>query len=166
MIGRPGGHESRSRPGAVLAVHSGKWRQARGIIMISQLRRAIAWASLLFLAIASWTPGEVVVRSGYSGLLEHVVAYAIAAAAFALAYPAWPKWRIALGLCFYAAVLELGQSLVPGRGPALTDWATSAAGTCTVLIPLWLWSVRHNSRGGSSDEAKDRGSRTYNERAR
>jgi VanZ family protein len=82
------------------------------------------------------------VRSGYSGALEHAVAYAIAAAVFALAYPVWSKWRIALGLCFYAALLELGQSWVPGRGAALIDWASGAAGACLVLIPLWLRSVQ------------------------
>ncbi len=110
--------------------------------MISRLTRVIAWASLLVLAVASWTPKSLMVRSGYSGVAEHALAYAIAAAAFALAYPAWPKWRIALGLCFYAALLELGQNLVPGRVSALTDWTTSAAGACIVLIPLWLRSVR------------------------
>jgi hypothetical protein len=110
--------------------------------MFSRLARRTAWASVLVLAVASWTPKALMVRSGYSGVLEHAVAYAIAAAVFALAYPAWPRWRIALGLCFYGALLELGQSLVPGRVPALTDWATGAAGACIVLIPLWLRSVR------------------------
>jgi VanZ family protein len=112
---------------------------------VTQLFKLAAWCSLAALAVASWTPSAYMVRSGYSGLLEHAAAYAITATAFAVAYRLTPRWRIALALSIYAAMLEIGQTWVPGRGPWLADWA---AGSLGAGLALALWTLsRRGSKG-------------------
>jgi hypothetical protein len=39
--------------------------------------RIVAWLSVLGLALASWTPGEHMIRTGVKGSLEHMTAYLI-----------------------------------------------------------------------------------------
>ena len=56
--------------------------------------RAGAWFCVVLLAYLSLIPGDLQVRTGLSGLLEHLVAYLGTAMLFALGYPqpGFPKW--------------------------------------------------------------------------
>ena len=45
----------------------------------------IAWICIIGLAVASWTPGQEMIRTGFSTRLEHTVAYLIAGIAAIIA---------------------------------------------------------------------------------
>jgi VanZ family protein len=96
--------------------------------------RFIAWVCVIGLAVASWTPGQEMVRTGFNTRLEHMAAYLIAGIAFIIAYPRRPTWSIAAVLCAYAGILELGQMYIPGRHSALLDWLASSSG----VLCAWL----------------------------
>jgi hypothetical protein len=54
------------------------------------LLRIAAWSSMPGLIIASWTPGEYMIRTGLPGWYEHVGAYCVATLLWVLAYPQLP----------------------------------------------------------------------------
>jgi hypothetical protein len=68
-------------------------------------KRLIAWACVIGLAVASWTPGQEMVRTGFNTRLEHTTAYLMAGIAVLAAYPQKPPWLIAVLLGVYADVL-------------------------------------------------------------
>jgi hypothetical protein len=72
-------------------------------ISVAQVRirhsaQVLGWLGTMALAIASWTPGEDMIRSGLSGQLEHALAYMLTGLALMIGYPSTPSTRIALGL--------------------------------------------------------------------
>lgn len=92
-------------------------------------------ACLVLLAVLSLLPKDDMVRTGADGRAEHLIAYAGTMAVCALAWQAKAGLRrIAVGLIAYAALLELGQHLSPGRTPALFDFAAGAAGTLAAAL--------------------------------
>ena len=101
----------------------------------------------LGLAVASWTPAQEMVRTGVSGQLEHVVAYFVAGIAFMLAYRDRSPWHFAIALLIYAAVLEAGQLVAPGRRASLYDWAAGAVGVlcATLLVMAWRAAQKRGS---------------------
>jgi VanZ family protein len=112
----------------------------------------IAWASVVGLAVASWTPGQEMVRTGFNTRLEHVAAYLIAGIAVIIAYPRRPTWSIAAILCTYAGILELGQMYIPGRHAALLDWLASSSGAlcaCVAVLFFKGYFLRNLPSGGS-----------------
>src|SRR6516162_2607197 len=90
--------------------------------------KGIAWICVIGLLVASWTPGQEMIRTGFNTRLEHTVAYLIAGIAAIIAYPRKPIWSITAILCAYAGILELGQIYVPGRHAAFLDWIASSSG--------------------------------------
>jgi VanZ family protein len=90
--------------------------------------RAAAWLAAAGLAVASWTPGDEMIRTGMNTHLEHAIAYLITGIAFIFGYTNWAVWKIATALLVYAGVLELGQLIVPGRHAGLLDYGWSAVG--------------------------------------
>jgi VanZ family protein len=105
--------------------------------------RFIAWACVIGLAVASWTPGQEVVRTGFNTRLEHMAAYLIAGIAVIIAYPRRPTWSIAAILSAYAGILELGQIYVPGRHAALLDWLASSSGVLCACVTVFVFQGRH-----------------------
>jgi VanZ family protein len=108
------------------------------------LLRIAAWLSVLALVIASWTPGDYMIRTGARGSFEHVGAYFVATLLLVLAYPRWRPWGIGCGLAAYAGILELGQLYVPGRHSQFEDFAASCIGIALVILPV-LWIRRRRS---------------------
>jgi len=107
------------------------WRMGKKLLF----RRAIAWFSIAGLALASWLPGDEMIRTGVNGRFEHTVAYLISGLAVFTAYYQKPKWLMATLMICYAGVLELGQLFVPGRHAAVLDWLASSTGVfCTLAI--------------------------------
>jgi VanZ family protein len=102
--------------------------------------RLIAWACVIGLAVASWTPGQEMIRTGYNTRFEHAAAYLIAGIAVLIAYPRRPPWSIAALLCAYAGALEFGQIYIPGRHAAMLDWLASSSGVlcATLMAPIFL----------------------------
>jgi VanZ family protein len=105
--------------------------------------RFVAWACVIGLAVASWTPGQEVVRTGFNTRLEHMAAYLIAGIAVIIAYPRRPTWSIAAILSAYAGILELGQIYVPGRHAALLDWLASSSGVLCACVTVFVFQRRH-----------------------
>jgi len=96
------------------------------------------------LSVLSWTPGQYIARTGLlTGHQEHCLAYLLAAAiVVATIAKSIGLVHAALALVAYAAVLELGQYLVPGRSPAFDDFFSSALGALTGIAVVWFVGVR------------------------
>ena len=104
-----------------------------------------AWLGTFALAVASWTPGAHMIRTGVGGLPEHAVAYLITAGAFILGYRNRSPLFFTIALAAYAAILEVGQMLVPGRHASLVDWAAGAAGALCAALLIAAWRSRRRS---------------------
>lgn len=107
--------------------------------------RIIAWVGVIGLAVASWTPGQEMIRTGFNTRLERTTAYLMAGIAVLAAYPQKPLWLIAVLLGGYAGVLELGQMYVPGRHAALLDWLASSGGVVCACVMVFFCRSRTRS---------------------
>jgi VanZ family protein len=107
--------------------------------------RFIAWACVIGVAVASWTPGPNMVRTGFNTQLEHMAGYLIAAITVLVAYPPKPPWLIAVLFGVYAGVLELGQMYIPGRHAALLDWLASFGGVVCACVTVLFYRSRTRS---------------------
>jgi VanZ family protein len=106
---------------------------------MSQWLRLFAWLSVVGLAVASWTPGEYMIRTGARGNLEHIAAYLISTLLFVSAFPRSSLWIVGGVFAVYAGILEVGQIYVPGRHSQLEDFAASCLGVAVIVVPtLWL----------------------------
>lgn len=102
------------------------------------LVRAAAWAALSLIAVLSLLPAQQVVRTGASGYLEHVFAYAVAAALTGFGYAGFSLRRIAVGIIAYAGLLEILQSWSLGRQAEFAGWAASSSGVLLGSLALYL----------------------------
>jgi VanZ family protein len=97
---------------------------------------------LLALAVLSWTPGSIMVRTGIlSTHQEHFLAYLLSALTISIAQgrfmpAAWPGFAL---VC-YAGVLEMGQLYVPGRHPAFADFMASSLGAISGILLALLFA--------------------------
>ena len=102
--------------------------------------RAGAWFCVVLLAYLSLIPGDLQVRTGFSGLLEHLVAYLATTMLFALGYP-HKRLQIGLALVAYAGLLESLQAFSPGRTANPLDACASGTGAVIgVAAVIWLVS--------------------------
>ena len=101
---------------------------------VTTIRRFVAWSSIAVLGVASWLPGDEMIRTGADGRLEHAAAYLISGLAVFTAYPRRLKWLIAILMTCYAGILEFGQLFAPGRHAAILDWAASSGGVLCALL--------------------------------
>ena len=102
--------------------------------------RAGAWFCVALLAYLSLIPGDLQVRTGLSGLLEHLVAYLGTAVLFTVVYPQ-KRLHIGLALVAYAGLLETLQVFSPGRTAHPLDACASATGAVLgVVAVIWLTS--------------------------
>ena len=69
-----------------------------------------------------------------TGYEEHFLAYLVAGAIIAAAPRGSPPLGTGILLWLYAGVLELGQNFVPGRHPAIEDFAASALGALVGIV--------------------------------
>lgn len=110
------------------------------------MRRALPyafWLCLLILAILSWTPGADLPRTGLSGKIEHFVAYAGTMLIGGLAWPARSEAPLLIGgLTTYAALMELGQLVAPGRYASFWDFLAGAIGIAVAAAVLRLVVAR------------------------
>jgi VanZ family protein len=118
--------------------------------------RFIAWASVIGLAVASWTPGQEMVRTGFNTQLEHTTAYLMTGIAVLAAYPQKPPWLIAVLLGGYAVILELGQMYVPARHAALLDWLASATGVICAYLTIFFYRSRMRRQNGEKTASRSR----------
>jgi VanZ family protein len=102
------------------------------------LRVLGAWSCIVGLAVLSLIPKDHMLRTGFGGHIEHIVAYLGTALAVASAYGATRCPHIVAGLIAYAGTLELLQNFSPGRTPAIVDFACSSIG---VLLGVAMFTV-------------------------
>ena len=111
--------------------------------------RVLTWCCVFLIAVLSLLPAQDMVRTGFPGELEHLVAYAGSAAIGMAGYgPSRGGVRVIGGFWVYAAVLEYLQHFSPGRHPSLVDFAASAFGAlCGGLAVALLWRRFSNQPG-------------------
>jgi VanZ family protein len=98
--------------------------------------RALTWFCVVLLAVLSLLPAQDMVRTGFPGRVEHIVAYAGSAAIAMAGYGARRGVaQIVGGFWVYAGILEYLQHFSPGRHPAIEDFMASAVGAlCGGLV--------------------------------
>ena len=98
--------------------------------------RVLTWFCVVLLAILSLLPAQDMVRTGFPGRVEHVVAYAGSAAIAMAGYGARRgAAQIVASFWVYAGILEYLQHFSPGRHPAIGDFMASALGAlCGGLV--------------------------------
>lgn len=105
--------------------------------------RILAWSCILAVAFLSLTPAEQMLRTGFGGRVEHVLAYAATGFITAFAFAERGLVRIALALVAYAGSLEFLQRFSPGRISSIVDFMFSATGVLVgvgalALLAKWL----------------------------
>jgi hypothetical protein len=100
--------------------------------------RVGAWGCVVLLAFLSLVPAGEMARTGISGRIEHVVAYAGTALLAGLGYRTCGSGRITAALVAYAAALEMLQELSPGRYSVVGDWLASSGGVLLGTGLLYL----------------------------
>ena len=84
------------------------------------------------------------IRTGVlSGHQEHFLAYLISGFVVAGASRRSHYAKLACAFCSYAALLELGQLIIPGRHPAFEDFSASSLGA---LVGIGVIAMIHRAR--------------------
>jgi VanZ family protein len=99
-------------------------------------------------AIAVMTLGPIGLRpqTHFSPNFERLAAYVALGMSFALSYPRRRVWVLGAVLVAVAAVLEIGQSFVPGRDPRLIDFLFKACGAVIGLSAVRIVSLAPRER--------------------
>ena len=90
--------------------------------------RCLSVLAVATLVVLSWIPSDLEVRTRLPGQVEHMLAYAGAAALAALSTRSGARRRLGFGLVALAGLLEVGQLWIPGRNAQVIDFAASSAG--------------------------------------
>lgn len=113
--------------------------------LLKIILKALAWLSLLAIAIATLGPMAVRPETSAGPVFERLGAFAICGLLFAAAYPRRP-WTIALIVVVAAIALESLQLVIPGRHGHLSDLfikiggglaGVSAAAACMAMWRLY-----------------------------
>ncbi|WP_439636292.1 hypothetical protein [Oceanicaulis sp.] len=73
--------------------------------------------------------------------LKHMGAFLVLTLLARASWPAWPLWRLALGLTAFGVAIELAQGLSGwGRTASLADLVADLIGIGLGFV--WLWGVR------------------------
>jgi len=97
-----------------------------------------AWSCIVALGVLSLLPKQHMLRTGFGGHFEHILAYLGSAFVVASAYGLKRRLYIVGGLIAFAGMLELLQNFSPGRTPAIEDFACSSLG---VLLGVGLYAI-------------------------
>jgi|SoiMethySBSTD1v2_1073268.scaffolds.fasta_scaffold847767_1 hypothetical protein len=105
--------------------------------------RILAWSCILAVAFLSLIPAEQMLRTGFNGRAEHVLAYAATGFVTGLAFAERGLLRIILALLAYAGGLEYLQRFSPGRISSIEDFMFSGTGVLVgvgalALLARWL----------------------------
>ena len=105
-----------------------------GTKMLDGLLRATAVCTWLTLAILSLVPGQDRPHTGFSGDVEHAVAYFGAALITRLALGGVrSRWQV-LAFSAASAAFEVAQAFIPGRHAGIDNWAASSAGAAAGIL--------------------------------
>ena len=124
---------------------------------------AVTCLYVLILAAGSLMPDDLGHKSGWDRIMTptlqnalHVPAYAVLQVLLSICV--WRSWGggmrragvVAIGCCAYGALLEYGQTLVPGRFGGGTDMISNAAGAAVGLLVVALLHRRLTARPSPS----------------
>lgn len=90
--------------------------------------QAISLGCCFALVLLSLVPGNDRPHTGYSGNIEHFIAYAGTALFTSAFLPPMRGWRTVLILSAASLLFELAQIYIPGRGPGIDNWLASSGG--------------------------------------
>jgi VanZ family protein len=96
----------------------------------------VSWALLAAIAVMTLGPIGLRPQTHFSPDFERFAAYVVLGMLFALSYPQRRLWLLGAFLVGVAAVLEIGQSFVPGRDPHMNDFLFKAGGAVIGLAAL------------------------------
>lgn len=100
---------------------------------------AVSW---VVLTVLSLLPGSSRPHTGYSGNLEHLVAYALSAGATRLCPFGVPSRMQLLGYSLASALFEVAQIWIPGRLAGVDNWIASTAGALAGILAARLYAHR------------------------
>ncbi len=119
---------------------------------------SVVAANAVALMLASWTPGDDMIRTGIlSGHAEHLIAYALSGAVmYVMLAPRFAAASIVAAIVAYAGLLELGQVFVPGRHAAVADFLFSTTGAVVGIVSCIVGGLaRIKSRARKGEAVKE-----------
>jgi hypothetical protein len=117
-------------------------------------------ANAVALMLASWTPGDDMIRTGIlSGHAEHVIGYALSGAVMYGLAPRFAAAYIVAAIVAYAGLLELGQLFVPGRHAAVADFLFSTTGAVVGIVSCIVGGLARIKFSARTGEAVKEGKR-------
>ena len=114
-------------PRLALLLHDAAWRP---------LWRRVLWLLAAVAAVAALVPTEAAPSLGLDDKIDHLLAFASLGLAALLAQPAGRRAALAAGagLQMYGALIEVAQTLVPGRDASWADLGADALGIGVGLL--------------------------------
>ena len=103
--------------------------------------KALAILFCAIITVLSLLPGEERPHTGFSGNIEHVVAYAGTVGATAYAFLTPGIGALTLGFSAASAVFEICQLFIPGRTSGVDNWLASTLGAL-----VGAYAARHLAR--------------------
>lgn len=105
-------------------------------LMVIRIYRVAFVSGVICLGILSLLPRDAMPVTGISDKIEHFLAYGLLGL---IGFRAYLKdaWHVAIGLIFYGLLLEILQSMIPGRDPSLFDAIANTLGVLTSWAVLW-----------------------------
>ena len=107
---------------------------------------AVIWA--MAVGFFSLLPSSHAVTSGLWDKLDHVIAFAVLAGLFRIAWQALAGGQVWLVATVYGGLIELGQMMSPGRYADVMDGLANALGACLGLTLVWLWGKKKQPGSG------------------
>lgn len=104
---------------------------------------AVSW---VLLSVLSLLPGADRPHTGFSGNLEHAIAYALSAGATRLCLFGVLSRMQLLGFSLASALFEIAQIGIPGRSAGLDNWAASTAGALAGILAARCYAHRSINR--------------------
>ena len=111
--------------------------------MVRGLTRSVGWLAVLVIIVLSLVPGDMRPHVMADDDCDHFAAYLIASSLLAIGYSRSDQLLSnALSLALLAGLLEIVQSLIPGRNPSAWDFAMSAfgSGAGVALVGVVRWA--------------------------
>lgn len=103
------------------------------------------------IAVLSLLPANAAVTTGWNDKVEHALAFAVLAALARLGWRTSPAF-VTLGLCvFYGVVIELAQTLSPGRYADIWDVGADTIGATLGILSVFGWFKMRKRSGNRQD---------------
>ena len=101
-----------------------------------RILKGIAAMLWLVIVILSLLPGSERPHTGYSGNIEHFVAYLGTGMVTAFAFPAASLLHLALPFCLASGLFEIAQIFIPGRSAGVDNWMASSLGALIGIVAV------------------------------